>query len=202
MPLPISLAHKLSKRLTDVRKQNIIEYLRPDGKVQVTVEYEGSVPKRIDTIVVSTQHKEDANLDQLKKDIKEYVINAVVPKELLDDKTKYFINPTGRFVIGGPLGDSGLTGRKIIVDTYGGYARHGGGAFSGKDATKVDRSASYMARLIAKNVVAIVSFFIFILFVKFSVYGYKYLINIIPPIPQYIQCKRLVLPFMLNGILL
>ena len=137
MPLPISLAHKLSKRLTDVRKQNIIEYLRPDGKVQVTVEYEGSVPKRIDTIVVSTQHKEDANLDQLKKDIKEYVIN-----------------PTGRFVIGGPLGDSGLTGRKIIVDTYGGYARHGGGAFSGKDATKVDRSASYMARLIAKNVVA------------------------------------------------
>lgn len=154
MPLPISLAHKLSKRLTDVRKQNIIEYLRPDGKVQVTVEYEGSVPKRIDTIVVSTQHKEDVNLDQLKKDIKEYVINAVVPKELLDDKTKYFINPTGRFVIGGPLGDSGLTGRKIIVDTYGGYARHGGGAFSGKDATKVDRSASYMARLIAKNVVA------------------------------------------------
>ena len=154
MPLPISLAHKLSKRLTDVRKQNIIEYLRPDGKVQVTVEYEGTVPKRIDTIVVSTQHKEDANLDQLKKDIKEYVINAVVPKELLDDKTKYFINPTGRFVIGGPLGDSGLTGRKIIVDTYGGYARHGGGAFSGKDATKVDRSASYMARLIAKNVVA------------------------------------------------
>lgn len=154
MPLPISLAHKLSKRLTDVRKQNIIEYLRPDGKVQVTVEYEGSVPKRIDTIVVSTQHKEDANLDQLKKDIKEYVINAVVPKELLDDKTQYFINPTGRFVIGGPLGDSGLTGRKIIVDTYGGYARHGGGAFSGKDATKVDRSASYMARFLAKNIVA------------------------------------------------
>lgn len=154
MPLPISLAHKLSKRLTDVRKQNIIEYLRPDGKVQVTVEYEGSVPKRIDTIVVSTQHKEDANLDQLKKDIKEYVINAVVPKKLLDDKTKYFINPTGRFVIGGPLGDSGLTGRKIIVDTYGGYARHGGGAFSGKDATKVDRSASYMARHLAKNIVA------------------------------------------------
>lgn len=154
MPLPISLAHKLSKRLTDVRKQNIIEYLRPDGKVQVTVEYEGSVPKRIDTIVVSTQHKEDANLNQLKKDIKEYVINAVVPKELLDDKTKYFINPTGRFVIGGPLGDSGLTGRKIIVDTYGGYARHGGGAFSGKDATKVDRSAAYMLRHIAKNIVA------------------------------------------------
>lgn len=154
MPLPISLAHKLSKRLTDVRKQNIIEYLRPDGKVQVTVEYEGSVPKRIDTIVVSTQHKEDANLDQLKKDIKEYVINAVVPKELVDDKTKYFINPTGRFVIGGPLGDSGLTGRKIIVDTYGGYARHGGGAFSGKDATKVDRSAAYMLRHIAKNIVA------------------------------------------------
>ena len=154
MPMPIYLAHKLAERLTYVRKNNIINYLRPDGKVQVTVEYEGSVPKRIDTIVVSTQHKEDANLDQLKKDIKEYVINAVVPKELLDDKTKYFINPTGRFVIGGPLGDSGLTGRKIIVDTYGGYARHGGGAFSGKDATKVDRSASYMARLIAKNVVA------------------------------------------------
>ena len=154
MPLPISLAHKLSKRLTDVRKQNIIEYLRPDGKVQVTVEYEGSVPKRIDTIVVSTQHKEDANLDQLKKDIKEYVINAVVPKELLDDKTKYFINPTGRFVIGGPLGDSGLTGRKIIIDTYGGYSRHGGGSFSGKDATKVDRSAAYMLRYIAKNIIA------------------------------------------------
>ena len=154
MPMPIYLAHKLAERLAYVRKNNIINYLRPDGKVQVTVEYEGSVPKRIDTIVVSTQHKEDANLNQLKKDIKEYVINAVVPKELLDDKTKYFINPTGRFVIGGPLGDSGLTGRKIIVDTYGGYARHGGGAFSGKDATKVDRSASYMARLIAKNVVA------------------------------------------------
>ena len=154
MPYAINMAHKLAQQLTKVRKDGTLKYLRPDGKVQVTVEYEGSVPKRIDTIVVSTQHKEDANLDQLKKDIKEYVINAVVPKELLDDKTKYFINPTGRFVIGGPLGDSGLTGRKIIVDTYGGYARHGGGAFSGKDATKVDRSASYMARLIAKNVVA------------------------------------------------
>ena len=154
MPLPISLAHKLSKRLTDVRKSNIIDYLRPDGKVQVTVEYENDKPLRIDTIVVSTQHKENIDLEKLKKDIKENVINVVVPKNLLDKNTKYFINPTGRFVIGGPLGDSGLTGRKIIVDTYGGYARHGGGAFSGKDATKVDRSASYMARCIAKNVVA------------------------------------------------
>ena len=154
MPLPISLAHKLSKRLTDVRKQNIINYLRPDGKVQVTVEYEDDKPIRIDTIVVSTQHKDGIDLEILKKDIKENVINVVVPKNLLDENTKYFINPTGRFVIGGPLGDSGLTGRKIIVDTYGGYARHGGGAFSGKDATKVDRSASYMARCIAKNVVA------------------------------------------------
>ena len=154
MPLPISLAHKLAKRLTDVRKQNIINYLRPDGKVQVTIEYEDEKPKRVDTIVVSTQHKEDIDLEVLKQDIKEKVIKEVVPKELLDEKTRYFINPTGRFVIGGPLGDSGLTGRKIIVDTYGGYARHGGGAFSGKDATKVDRSAAYMARFIAKNVVA------------------------------------------------
>ena len=154
MPLPISLAHKLSRRLTDVRKKGIINYLRPDGKVQVTVEYEGDTPIRIDTIVVSTQHSEEIDLETLKKDIKEKVINEVVPKELLDEKTKYFINPTGRFVIGGPFGDSGLTGRKIIVDTYGGYSRHGGGAFSGKDPTKVDRSASYMARFVAKNIVA------------------------------------------------
>ena len=154
MPLPISLAHKLAKRLTEVRKNNEIEYLRPDGKVQVTVEYDDDIPKRIDTIVVSTQHKENVELESLKSDIKEKVIDKVVPKEFLDENTKYFINPTGRFVIGGPLGDSGLTGRKIIVDTYGGYARHGGGAFSGKDATKVDRSAAYMARFIAKNIVA------------------------------------------------
>ncbi len=154
MPLPISLAHKLAKRLTIVRKQNVIDYLRPDGKVQVTIEYENEKPIRVDTIVISTQHNADIDLEILKKDIKEKVIKEVVPKELLDEKTKYFINPTGRFVIGGPLGDSGLTGRKIIVDTYGGYARHGGGAFSGKDATKVDRSAAYMARFIAKNIVA------------------------------------------------
>ena len=154
MPLPISLAHKLAKRLTDVRKQQIINYLRPDGKVQVTVEYEDDRPIRIDTIVISAQHNENVNLDTVKKDIMQKVINEVVPKRLLDEKTKYYINPTGRFVIGGPLGDSGLTGRKIIVDTYGGYSRHGGGAFSGKDPTKVDRSASYMARFIAKNIVA------------------------------------------------
>ncbi len=154
MPLPIMLAHKLSKRLTEVRKQKIIDYLRPDGKVQVTVEYEEERPLRVDTIVISTQHNEGIDLEELKKDIKEKVINVVVPKKLLDNETKYFINPTGKFVIGGPLGDSGLTGRKIIVDTYGGYARHGGGAFSGKDATKVDRSATYMARHIAKNIVA------------------------------------------------
>ena len=154
MPLPISLAHKLSKKLTEIRKNKEIDYLGPDGKVQVTVEYEDGTPKRIDTIVVSTQHKENVLLDKLKKDIKEKVINKVVPKDLLDENTKYFINPTGRFVIGGPFGDSGLTGRKIIVDTYGGYSKHGGGAFSGKDPTKVDRSASYMARHIAKNVVA------------------------------------------------
>lgn len=154
MPLPISLAHKLARRLAEVRKQNIIDYLRPDGKVQVTVEYEDDKPVRVDTIVVSTQHEKDVDMEVLKKDIKEKVINEVVSNELLDEKTKYFINPTGRFVIGGPLGDSGLTGRKIIVDTYGGYARHGGGAFSGKDATKVDRSAAYMARFIAKNIVA------------------------------------------------
>lgn len=154
MPLPISLAHKLARRLSDVRKQNIINYLRPDGKVQVTVEYEDERPIRIDTVVVSTQHLDGIEMNTLQKDIKEKVINYVIPKDLLDEKTKYYINPTGRFVIGGPLGDSGLTGRKIIVDTYGGYSRHGGGAFSGKDATKVDRSAAYMARHIAKNIVA------------------------------------------------
>ena len=154
MPLPISLAHKLARRLAEVRKNNIIDYLRPDGKVQVTVEYEDNKPIRVDTIVVSTQHTADVNLEVLKNDIKESVVKVVVPEQLLDENTRYFINPTGRFVIGGPLGDSGLTGRKIIVDTYGGYARHGGGAFSGKDATKVDRSAAYMARFVAKNVVA------------------------------------------------
>ena len=154
LPMPIYLAHKLSKKLADVRKTKEIPYLRPDGKVQVTVEYEDDVPVRIDTIVVSTQHEENVDLEVLKKDIKEKVINKIIPKKLLDENTKYFINPTGRFVIGGPLGDTGLTGRKIIVDTYGGFSRHGGGAFSGKDATKVDRSGSYMARFIAKNIVA------------------------------------------------
>lgn len=154
MPLPIYLAHKLSKRLTTVRKEGIIDYLRPDGKTQVTVEYKGNVPERIDTVVVSTQHKDNIEMNKLREDIKREVIDKVLPSNLIDDNTKYFINPTGRFVIGGPLGDSGLTGRKIIVDTYGGYARHGGGAFSGKDASKVDRSAAYMLRHIAKNVVA------------------------------------------------
>lgn len=154
LPMPIYLSHKLAKRLAQVRKNGDIEYLRPDGKVQVTVEYEDDKPCRVDTIVISTQHEPNVDLEVLKKDIKEKVINEVVDKKLLDDKTKYFINPTGRFVIGGPLGDTGLTGRKIIVDTYGGYSRHGGGAFSGKDATKVDRSGSYMARFIAKNIVA------------------------------------------------
>ncbi len=154
MPMPIYLAHALAKKLTEVRKQKIIDYLRPDGKTQVTVEYEDDKPVRIHTIVVSAEHNEDVDLEVLKKDIKEKVINEVIPSNLLDENTKYYINPTGRFVIGGPLGDSGLTGRKIIVDTYGGYARHGGGAFSGKDATKVDRSASYMARHLAKNIVA------------------------------------------------
>ena len=154
MPMPIYLAHKLAKRLTEVRKNKTIDYIRPDGKVQVTVEYENDKPKRIDTIVVSTQHEATADLDKLKEDIKEFVVKPIVPEELLDEETRYFINPTGRFVIGGPLGDSGLTGRKIIVDTYGGYSRHGGGAFSGKDPTKVDRSAAYMARYIAKNIVA------------------------------------------------
>lgn len=154
MPLPISLAHKLSHRLSEIRKDGTLPYLRPDGKTQVTVEYEGDKPIRVDTIVVSTQHDENTDLETIYRDIREYVIAAVVPTELLDDKTKYFINPTGRFVIGGPQGDAGLTGRKIIVDTYGGYARHGGGAFSGKDPTKVDRSAAYAARYVAKNVVA------------------------------------------------
>ncbi len=154
MPLPISIAHKLTKKLEEVRKNKEVEYLGPDGKAQVTVEYNDNNPVRIDTIVISTQHKEGISLERLEKDIKEKVIRQVVPKKLLDEKTKYFINPTGRFVIGGPYGDSGLTGRKIIVDTYGGYSRHGGGAFSGKDPTKVDRSAAYMARHIAKNIVA------------------------------------------------
>lgn len=155
MPLPISLAHKLAFRLTEVRKNGTLEYLRPDGKTQVTVEYdENNQPVRVDTIVLSTQHHPDITLEQIKQDIKTHVIDPVVPTELLDDETKYFINPTGRFVIGGPQGDAGLTGRKIIVDTYGGYARHGGGAFSGKDATKVDRSAAYAARYVAKNIVA------------------------------------------------
>lgn len=154
LPMPIYIAHKLAKRLSEVRKTKEIPYLRPDGKVQVTVEYENEKPIRIDTIVISTQHEENVDLDVLKTDIKEKVINVVVDKRLLDSKTKYYINPTGRFVIGGPLGDTGLTGRKIIVDSYGGYSRHGGGSFSGKDATKVDRSASYMARYVAKNIVA------------------------------------------------
>ena len=154
MPLPIHMAHRLSRRLTEVRKDGTLGYLRPDGKTQVTVEYEDEKPKRIDTIVISTQHDEHVTLEQIEKDLKEHVIKAVVPQELLDDKTRYFINPTGRFVVGGPQGDSGLTGRKIIVDTYGGYGRHGGGAFSGKDPTKVDRSAAYAARWVAKNLVA------------------------------------------------
>lgn len=155
MPLPISLAHKLAHRLAEVRKKEILPYLRPDGKTQVTVEYdEHHKPVRVDTIVISTQHHPDVTLDQIKNDLKEMVITPIVPPELLDDQTKYFINPTGRFVIGGPQGDAGLTGRKIIVDTYGGYARHGGGAFSGKDPTKVDRSAAYAARYVAKNIVA------------------------------------------------
>ncbi len=154
LPMPIYLSHKLSKRLTEVRKSREIPYLRPDGKVQVTVEYEDDKPVRVDTVVVSTQHEENVDIDVLKSDIKEKVINQIIDSSLLDENTKYFINPTGRFVIGGPLGDTGLTGRKIIVDTYGGFSRHGGGAFSGKDATKVDRSGSYMARFIAKNIVA------------------------------------------------
>ena len=154
MPLPISLAHKLSMKLADVRKQNILSYLRPDGKAQVTVEYEDHKPIRIDAVVVSTQHAPEIPTEQIRSDIMNYVCKAVLPPEMVDANTKFYINPTGRFVIGGPQGDSGLTGRKIIVDTYGGYARHGGGAFSGKDPTKVDRSAAYAARYIAKNIVA------------------------------------------------
>ena len=153
MPLPISLAHKLARQLTDVRKNGTLTYLRPDGKTQVTVEYDGNKPVRIDTIVVSTQHSDSVDIDELRRDIVEQVIKPIVPADLMKD-TKIYINPTGRFVVGGPMGDSGLTGRKIIVDTYGGYARHGGGAFSGKDPTKVDRSACYAARYLAKNVVA------------------------------------------------
>jgi len=154
MPLAISLAHKLAKKLSEVRKEEVVNYLRPDGKTQVTVEYEDNKPVRIDTIVISTQHGPDVSHDTIEKDMIEYVIKAIVPAELLDENTKYYINPTGRFVIGGPQGDSGLTGRKIIVDTYGGYGRHGGGCFSGKDPTKVDRSAAYAARWVAKNLVA------------------------------------------------
>lgn len=154
MPMPISLAHKLAKRLTDVRKNQVLDYLRPDGKSQVTVEYDGDKPVRVDTIVISAQHSPDATHDRIERDIIEHVIKPVIPAGLIDNRTRYLINPTGRFVVGGPQGDSGLTGRKIIVDTYGGYARHGGGAFSGKDPTKVDRSAAYAARYVAKNIVA------------------------------------------------
>jgi len=154
MPMPISLAHKLTFQLSKVRKEGILPYLRPDGKAQVTVEYDGDRPVRVDTIVISTQHKDELDRETLERDIMENVIQPVIPANLLDEQTKYYINPTGRFVIGGPQGDSGLTGRKIIVDTYGGYARHGGGAFSGKDPTKVDRSAAYAARYVAKNIVA------------------------------------------------
>ena len=155
MPYPIALAHKLSRKLTEVRKNGTLPYLRPDGKTQVTVEYdENGVPERLDAVVLSTQHDPEVTQDQIHKDIKKYVFDAIIPEGMVDEKTKFFINPTGRFVIGGPHGDSGLTGRKIIVDTYGGMARHGGGAFSGKDCTKVDRSAAYAARYVAKNIVA------------------------------------------------
>ncbi|WP_419509938.1 methionine adenosyltransferase [Candidatus Allofournierella excrementavium] len=154
MPLPISLAHKLALRLTEVRKSGLLPYLRPDGKSQVTVEYDGDTPVRVDAVVISSQHSPEVEMDALRRDVMEQVIAPVIPAHLLDENTKYFINPTGRFVVGGPQGDSGLTGRKIIVDTYGGYARHGGGAFSGKDPSKVDRSAAYAARWVAKNIVA------------------------------------------------
>ena len=154
MPLPIAMAHRLSRRLSEVRKNKTLSYLRPDGKTQVTVEYDDNKVVRIDTIVISTQHGEEVSQEQIREDLMEHVIKPVVPAELLDENTRYFINPTGRFVVGGPQGDSGLTGRKIIVDTYGGYGRHGGGAFSGKDPTKVDRSAAYAARWVAKNLVA------------------------------------------------
>ena len=154
MPLPISLAQKLAKKLTDVRKSGELDYLLPDGKSQVTVEYVDGKPVRVDTVVISSQHKAYATLEQIRKDVIEKIIKTTIPAELLDENTKYYVNPTGRFVVGGPQGDSGLTGRKIIVDTYGGYARHGGGAFSGKDPTKVDRSAAYAARYVAKNIVA------------------------------------------------
>ncbi len=154
MPLPISLAHKLALKLTEVRKKGVLPYLRPDGKTQVTVEYEDDKPVRIDTILISSQHSEEVSIEQMQKDLKQYVIDEVLQGQWIDKDTKYLVNPTGRFVIGGPHGDSGLTGRKIIVDTYGGYSRHGGGAFSGKDSTKVDRSACYAARWVAKNIVA------------------------------------------------
>jgi S-adenosylmethionine synthetase len=154
MPIPIDLAHRLARKLSEMRKSDFLSYLRPDGKTQVTVEYEDNKPVRVDTVVISTQHHPDVTQDQIRRDLLEYVVYPTIPRELLDEDTKYFINPTGRFVIGGPQGDCGLTGRKIIVDTYGGMARHGGGAFSGKDPTKVDRSAAYAARYVAKNIVA------------------------------------------------
>ena len=172
MPLPITLAHKLSKRLSYVRKNDILSYLRPDGKSQVTVEYIDGIPTRIEAIVVSTQHSPSVKIEQIEKDIKEVVINEVIPSNLIDENTKIYVNPTGRFEIGGPMGDAGLTGRKIIVDTYGGFGRHGGGAFSGKDPTKVDRSGAYMARYIAKNIVEI---------------GISYAIGVAKPLSIYVD---------------